>query len=86
MIMKMFDSDPNVKAKCESGLEVPAIANFSSLTWIGCPHTSFSHPSYSGLDTSPRKSIEVRALVFNYKKDLRIQCHAPSSYQEEIDE
>ncbi|KAK3357867.1 methyltransferase CmcJ [Lasiosphaeria hispida] len=46
LLMKMFDSDPSVKAK-------------------SCPHASFHHP-LSTANSTPRKSIEVRALVFNY--------------------
>ena len=46
LFLKMFDSDPSVKAKA-------------------CPHASFRHPSPAA-NSKPRKSIEVRALVFNY--------------------
>jgi len=65
LFLKMFDSDPAAKAQ---GMFPPSRSEMSRMlteTQTACPHASFRHPSPAA-DAKPRKSIEVRALVFNY--------------------
>jgi hypothetical protein len=57
-LFKIFDSSSNVHASSTT-LDLEG----QMLTLPGCPHVSFKHPSCPG-DALPRKSIEVRALVF----------------------
>ena len=62
VLFKIFDSDTDVKARCNYILVQPL--HFYSLTQQVCPHTSFQHKSV--LDSAPpRQSIEVRAFIFS---------------------
>lgn len=64
LLMKMFDSDTSVNATSEC---LRSYIHQTTLTMIELAHASFHHPSATAY-SRPRKSIEVRALVFNYPK------------------
>ncbi|KAK1835679.1 hypothetical protein QBC39DRAFT_388621 [Podospora conica] len=65
LFLKMFDSDPAVKAQGMFPSSMLRDVPMLTETQPACPHASFRHPSPAA-DCKPRKSIEVRALVFNY--------------------
>lgn len=64
LLLKMFDSAVEVEVTRKESPD-PKLLLKRSLTLSGCPHGAFKHPNCRA-DAPPRRSIEVRALVFNY--------------------
>ena len=65
LIMKMFDSEEYVRAKRKCTGNQLKGEYIADVVDLGCPHSSFKHP-HARVEASPRRSIEVRALVFTY--------------------
>jgi hypothetical protein len=62
LLMKIFDSKQDAPASCKHQIQVMSLS-LKLIRAQGCPHASFKHP-YCPENAPPRKSIEVRALVF----------------------
>lgn len=67
LLFKIFDSDENVPAQCEHDRDHISVymGESEELIMTGAPHTAFElHDKVP--DARPRKSFELRALVFTY--------------------